>query len=167
MDEKRYDVAAVKERLKTYSENQRDIDNQIERLERLITKMNGVGAQTISDMPRAKGVVGDRIADMVSQKDDLERVIREAIEEQSREWKRIEKILNQLRKVDERAVIRMRYHDGEGWSEVTKMLFGRKDDFEEKEETYLRRIHKIHGAALLNMARMSDGDRPPEFSTPP
>ena len=72
MDEKRYDVAVVKERLKTYSENQRDIDNQIERLERLITKMNGVGAQTISDMPRAKGVVGDRIADMVSQKDDLE-----------------------------------------------------------------------------------------------
>ena len=53
MEEKRYDVAAVKERLNEYREKERDIDNQIERLVRLVTKMSSVGAQTITDMPRS------------------------------------------------------------------------------------------------------------------
>ena len=56
MEEKRYNVTAVKDRLNSYRENARDIDNEIERLERLISKMSGVGAQVISDMPRGARV---------------------------------------------------------------------------------------------------------------
>ena len=61
MEEKRYDVAAVKERLNEYREKERDIDNQIERLVRLVTKMSSVGAQTITDMPRSPGSDGDSL----------------------------------------------------------------------------------------------------------
>ena len=66
MEEKRYDVAAVKERLNEYREKERDIDNQIERLVRLVTKMSSVGAQTITDMPRSPGADGDRIGKLVA-----------------------------------------------------------------------------------------------------
>ena len=55
MEEKRYDVAAVKERLNEYREKERDIDNQIERLVRLVTKMSSVGAQTITECPDPRG----------------------------------------------------------------------------------------------------------------
>ena len=79
MDEKRYDVNAVKERLNQYREKERDIDNQIERLERIVSKMTGAGAQVITDMPRAPSVSTDRMAELVGQKEELEASIREAV----------------------------------------------------------------------------------------
>lgn len=74
MEEKRYDVAAVKERLNEYREKERDIDNQIERLVRLVTKMSSVGAQTITDMPRSQGTDGDRIGKLVAEKENWRRI---------------------------------------------------------------------------------------------
>lgn len=159
MDEKRYDVNAVKERLNQYREKERDIDNQIERLERIVSKMTGAGAQVITDMPRAPSVSTDRMAELVGQKEELEASIREAVKEQSCEKSEIEGILKQLCHSDERAVIRIRYFDRESWGMVTRLMFGSKDDFVGKEDTYLRRVHKIHGSALLNMAKLlEDGD---------
>lgn len=153
MDETRYDVEAVKLRLTEYVENERDIDNQIERLERLTARMVGVGAQVLTDMPKAPSVTNDRMADLLGQKEELEASIRAAVTEQSAERKKIEQVLKHMRNPDERAVIRMRYLDRSSWLEVRDMMFGGKDDFLEKEETYLRRTHRIHGSALVNMAK--------------
>ena len=153
MDEKRYDVEAVKQRLTEYLENEREIDNQIERLEHLTARMVGVGAQVITDMPRAPSVTNDRMAELLGQKEELEAEIRASVTEQSQERQKIEEILRHLKNPDERAVIRMRYFDRSSWPEVRDMMFGHKADFDEKEETYLRRTHRVHGSALVNMAK--------------
>lgn len=161
MEDKRYDVDTVKQRLTEYVENERDIDNQIERLERLTARMVGVGAQVLTDMPKAPSVTNDRMADLLGQKEELEATIRAAVTEQSLERQRIEAILKRLRNPDEKAVIRMRYFDRSSWPEVRDMMFGHKEDFFEKEETYLRRTHRIHGSALVNMAKaIEDADEP-------
>lgn len=161
MEDKRYDVDTVKQRLTEYVENERDIDNQIERLERLTARMVGVGAQVLTDMPKAPSVTNDRMADLLGQKEELEATIRAAVTEQSLERQRIEAILKRLRNPDEKAVIRMRYFDRSSWPEVRDMMFGHKEDFLEKEETYLRRTHRIHGSALVNMAKaIEDADEP-------
>ena len=47
MDEKQYDVAAVKKRLNRYREKERDIDTQIERLGRLETRLTGIRSPVI------------------------------------------------------------------------------------------------------------------------
>ena len=159
MEEKRYDVAAVKERLNEYREKERDIDNQIERLVRLVTKMSSVGAQTITDMPRSQGTDGDRIGKLVAEKEELEADIRSDERDQKEEWSKIEAILSKLKHSDERAVIRIRYHDRESWSTVAEVIFGNVEDYLDREGTYIRRVHKIHGSALLNMAKiMEDGE---------
>ncbi len=160
MEEKRYDVAAVKERLNEYREKERDIDNQIERLVRLVTKMSSVGAQTITDMPRSPGADGDRIGKLVAEKEEeLEADIRSDERDQKEEWSKIEAILSKLKHSDERAVIRIRYHDRESWSTVAEVIFGNVEDYLDREGTYIRRVHKIHGSALLNMAKiMEDGE---------
>lgn len=137
-----------------YREAERDIDNQIERLERLITKMESVGAQTLTDMPKAPSATTDRMADYVWKKEELEAEIRDAIHRQGEEKKSIEAILARLRSSDEKAVIRMRYFDRASWNEVLDMMFGGREDFLGKEDTYLRRVHKIHGSALQNMAKI-------------
>lgn len=148
----------MKEWLVAYREMDRDIDNQIERLERLVSKMTGAGAQVISDMPKTPGTTGDRMGDLVARKDDLETSIRAAVEERSQKRKKIEAILSRLRRSDEKAVIRMRYIDREGWNTVAELMFGSRDDYESKEDTYLRRVHKVHGAALQNMAEAMNED---------
>lgn len=160
MEEKRYDVAAVKERLNEYREKERDIDNQIERLVRLVTRMSSVGAQTITDMPRSQGTDGDRIGKLVAEKEELEADIRSDERDQKEEWGKIEAILSKLKHSDERAVIRIRYHDRESWSTVAEVIFGNVEDYLDREGTYIRRVHKIHGSALLNMAKIMENGEP-------
>ena len=58
-----------------------------------------------------------------------------------------------LRRSDERAVIRVRYIDNASWDEVVDVLFGGKEDLLEREDIYLRRVYKLHGQALLSMAK--------------
>lgn len=152
MDEKKYDVEAIKNRLVEYRERERDIDNQIERIERLEMKMTSIGSPTISDMPKAASPSHDKIGSMIAQKEELETCIREDIKKQESERIEIEGILKKLKHSDERAVIRMRYFDGASWNDVMDMLFGSRNDFLDREDTYLRRTHRIHGSALLNMA---------------
>ena len=50
-EEKHYDVEAVKQRLIDLRDLRREIENQSERLERLETKLVGVGAQALRAHP--------------------------------------------------------------------------------------------------------------------
>lgn len=151
MNDYAYAVGAMKERLLRFRDMEREIDNQIERLERMESKMTAVGAQVLSDMPRSPSVSNDRMAGYVAQKELLENNIRNAIARQAEEKKAIEGMILQLKSSDERAVIRMRYFDRESWDAVCDMLFGGMEDYLGKEESYLRRVHKLHHAALVNM----------------
>ncbi len=152
MSEKHYDTQAVKERLDAYRENARDIENQTEMLERLTAKLEGVGAQEITDMPKAPSPPSDRMSDLVSQKIEIENMIGEVVERQRSERQYFEKILKKLRHADERAVIRFRYFMDLSWNEVTYSMFGGKVDYLGKEDTYQRRVFKLHGQALLHIA---------------
>lgn len=159
VDETRYNTDAVKYRLQEYRERERDIENQLERLDRIEMRLERIGSPVLSDMPKSPSPAHDRMADMIVQKVDLENDIRMAMAEQKKERDAIGVILKKLRHSDERAVIMMRYFDGASWSDVAYMLFGGKEDFLGKEDTYLRRTHKIHGSALLNMAIIIQGGK--------
>ena len=87
MDEKRYDVDRIKERLYGYRESARDLETQQERLEKLKTKMLGVSAQTLTDMPKAKSQTVDRLTDLLQQKDEIEESIRDLVESRKKERK--------------------------------------------------------------------------------
>lgn len=111
-EEKHYDVEAVKQRLIDLRDLRREIENQSERLERLETKLVGVGAQALTDMPKSPSPSNDRISDLMQQKFDLEEDIRATLEHRRRERMFFEKIIRRLKRSDERAVIRSRYLDG-------------------------------------------------------
>lgn len=162
MDEKQYDVEAVKARLYEYRDIAKEIDSQSERLERLKSKMYGVGAQAITDMPRTPSPDFDRMAGLIQQKEELEKEIKEAVERQRSEREYLEGVVKHLRRAEERTVIRVRYFDCASWNDVVDLMFGDSPDLLEKEDGYLRRVYKIHGQALYGMARYieeNDQDR--------
>lgn len=152
-EEKHYDVEAVKQRLIDLRDLRREIENQSERLERLETKLVGVGAQTLTDMPKSPSPSNDRISDLMQQKFDLEEDIRATLEHRRRERMFFEKIIRRLKRSDERAVIRSRYLDGASWGDVVDLLYGDEEDLLEREDMYRKRVFKLHGRALLSMAQ--------------
>lgn len=152
-------VQAVKDRLMDYREREREIDNQIERIENMEAKLTGLHSPEITDMPRAQNPAQDRIGSMVVKKREMEMRVLELINIQNEEREWIKGLVRRLKRADERACIEMRYIDAESWSKVTRMLFGNREDYQDRRDSYLRRTTKIHGRALQQMAEYEEMDR--------
>lgn len=147
-------VATVKKRLEDYRELDKYIQQQIERMENLEAKMYYLKAQVLSDMPKSPNAVSDRTGALVAQHDEMEEKIRGLIAERDQEWAWVKRLLAGIRKANERTVIECRYHDGEKWEKIAQILFGDREDFEDKSESYKRACFRIHGEALMEMARL-------------
>jgi len=145
-------VEAVKKRLEEYRSNEREIENQTERLERLKTKITDVGAQNLSGMPHSPSPSHDRYSEYIYRKEELVADIDEMVTQNRKTRTEIEDILKHISKPDERAVIRSRYIDAQEWCDVNDMLHGGKYDFHEKEENYYRRMMYIHSNAISSIA---------------
>lgn len=145
-------IKALKERLMDYRDREREIDNQIERIDNLRDKMLSIGSPELSDMPEPNGVARDRIGELIAHIDELERQVRDLIRFQGNEREWIEKKLTHLKKADDRACIRMRYIDVMSWPKVTLSLFGCNEDYMQRKDSYIRRTTKIHRRALAKMA---------------
>ena len=65
-------------------------------------------------------------------------------------------MIRKLDHPDERAVIRLRYFDRAGWDEIAGALFGDRQDYLDKEETYQKRTFRLHGRALLTLAKVAE-----------
>ncbi|MBR3973039.1 MAG: hypothetical protein IKJ99_03695 [Oscillospiraceae bacterium] len=152
-EDKKYDTEAVKARLEEYVAAEEDIDREIERLEYLTSKMTSISSQVMTGMPRATSASTDRMADMLGRKEELEESIKASVAKQAEERKSIEKIIRHLSSSEERAVIRLRYLDRTDWNDVLEVMFGLKPDFDDKFESYRRRMYRSHGTALINMAK--------------
>lgn len=145
---------AIKKRLKQYIERERDIENQLERIERMEAKLTSAGSPVFSDLPKSASPSQQRMADLTICKMDLEKKVQRTMELQKNERNELEKIIDKLEISDEKAVVRMRYFDSASWDSVLSMLFGGCEDFLGKEDSYMRRVYNLHGSALLNMGKI-------------
>jgi len=143
---------AVKRRLMDYRDNDRRYDNQVERLQNLTDKMYTMRIPELSDMPRTPSTVKDRVSVMVAQKDEVERDLQSLRDHQKNERAWIELVTGRLKNPDEQTVILVRYVDGESWNDVLTMLYGSKEDFREKEESYRRQTMRLHKRAISKIA---------------
>ena len=66
------------------------------------------------------------------------------------------KDLEQFADALERAVIRMKYFDGMGWTDIADALFRKMPDFNKAARLYLDKAYKLHGTALLSLAEAQE-----------
>lgn len=45
------------------------------------------------------------------------------------------------------------------WETITALVFGKAKNFDEKEDSYQRRIYRIHGNALINANKIMEAAR--------
>ena len=144
----------VRRRLEEYRYDERELENQKERFERLESKMKSIGAQVITDMPRAPSQTFDKMSDYVAKKDELLQDIAEIENRHRSDRHAIEHILKRVRKPDERAVVRGRFIDDMSWDEVANMLFGERDDYLDKLDSYQRKSFLLLSCAVERMAEI-------------
>lgn len=144
----------IKERLRRYTDLLREIDNQRERLDRMEAAYGTPSGPDLSGMPRPKGGVSNPTAAAVERKMELEDKIRKKEAEERAERNAIESMTELMDDPDERLTIQLKYIDRADWQDVTFALFGNRDDYLDKREAYQRRTYRIHGRALLSLARV-------------
>lgn len=152
----------IKERLSRYINRLRNIDNQYARLDRLEAKMQTPPGPDLTGMPRSQGTPTDRTGMMVVRKMELEEEIAKAIEEEKAEHKAIDAMIQRIEDPDEQAVLRLRYFDRAGWDDVAFALYGDRPDYVDRDAAYQRRTFRLHGRALLALARV-DMEQHPEL----
>lgn len=142
----------IKKRLLEYMDAERYLDCQIERLRALESKMYSIGSPELSDMPKGSLVIKDRIGQMVAKKEEIENEIGGLIVKQNGERVWVQAILDRMTRSDEKVIMQIRYLDGNSWTKVAEQMYGKRMDFDERKESYLRQCTRIHSRALQSAA---------------
>lgn len=157
-------VNDIKERLGEYTRLLREIDNQYERLGLMEMTMAAPPGSSMTGMPRGSGTPSDRTGMMVLRKMELEEQIEERLAEEREERAALEAMIRQVENPDERAVLRLRYFDRADWDGICAALYGDRQDYLDRLDSYQNRTYKAHGRALLRLAEIlkdsgeNDGD---------
>lgn len=143
---------AIKERLQAYAEMRRDHEIQLERLERLRASME-YKSPSFDAIPGGSGG-NDKMINSVAEIIELEKEIGDDLQIMEAERKALDHVIRKIPKADERAVIRMKYFDGMGWTDITRAIFHREPDYKHAARTYQQRTYKLHGSALVSLAKI-------------
>ena len=149
---------AIKDWLRRYQEATRDSAALDSRVSAMRARAEAARTSCLDGMPYATGYTGDTLGAALVRIDELEGEAREVRAHAVELYREIDTAIKRISGPgwpDMRAVLQMRYLDGCRWVEAAEMLFGgNPDDFAEKQDSYLRRVHKIHGKALAALAEL-------------
>lgn len=144
---------AIKERLQAYAEMRRDHEIQLERLERLRASME-YKSPSFEPIPGGGGGDKDKMTNYVAEVMELEKEIGDDLHIMENERRALDHLIRKIPKADERAVVRMKYFDGMGWTDITRAIFHREPDYKTAARAYQQRTYKLHGSALVSLAKI-------------
>ena len=142
----------VKSWLNRYRDDVSYSDLLRERLEVSKTLSAEPQHHTLDGMPHSSEI-SDRTATSATRTVILENEFHAAAEKAQQSFNEIEAVLNAIpikRQKEKNAVIVLecRYLDLMPWSAILAVLYGNKDDFEDRVESYKRALFRVHGLGL-------------------
>ena len=149
-------VENLKRWLESYQECKRDFEATCERLERLESKLTSPRSAALSGMPGAAAPDPDRLTFPLAELEELREECNIQVEALLDHQHRLEmaiKLIDGPGWPNMRAVLRMRYLDGEKMEMIAQLLFWRDPEFLVKQDSYLRRVYKLRKAALKALAQ--------------
>lgn len=141
--------------LNQYRERWTDIETQDELLRTIQARLENTAQAPLDGMPHASGYT-DKIGLLIAQKESVGAEIKRLAEMQEQQRQEINELVARLKSAEQRSVLTLRYLADSKWTDVCEMMFGGLDDYEMKQESYLRRITKAHGKALQNLVSLNN-----------
>ena len=149
-------TSKLKEFLNLYCERIRSLENERMRLYELKLRTKSPSSPQLDGMPHAPGFSGERFSLELSHIEELEADVKKESSQLLEIHKKLKIIIYRLngRNLQKRDVLTMRYLDGFDWKTIVGIMFGSETDFEERDDVYLNRAQKIHGAALKALSEL-------------
>lgn len=148
---------ALKQWLRRFGELQLDADRLFDRADELRSRAESAKISGLGGMPRSQSYDSDRTGALLAQIEEAEA---EAIAAQEAATAARREVETEIRKIngprwaDRREVLRLRYLDGLRWEDAAEKFFGDDPAFWDKQELFVRRIFKIHRAALQELTKI-------------
>ena len=142
--------AMTKERLSSYISLRVEIENQLERLERLQNEAK-IPAIRRGEGSHRNQYKNGKMERAIIRAMEYEKIIRPMINANRLEMQAIENAINSLPDPMEREILRLRYIDGDfcrhmPWKDVALNLFGDND------ERHILATYRLHGKALVSIS---------------
>ena len=116
------EAGGIRGRFEAYADLARDIQNQIDRIERLEADALAPSAPSLDGMPRGRGVPGDRVGRAVALLDQIRETVREMVRAEAAERAELERIMAPL-SAREKSVLRAHYLDGMDWDDMEDVVY--------------------------------------------
>jgi len=166
-----YTPESIKKCFSKYGELMRENEIILQRIDDAKMREYAIKSSKLDGMPHSPSSEADKIGNNVAKVVLLEQSAAKVAKEAEKLYYDIDETINLINGkgyAEKRAVLQLKYLDCLRWSEINNSLFGDKDDFLEREDSYLRRAHKLCKAALqdlcdiLNVSAGNSADIPLE-----
>lgn len=144
----------VKEWLSRYRLAVEEAEGLSERARELRAQVESARTSNLDGMPHHQPFSADRIGRVLGQIEELEQQAHAAWDSAAGVYDELQAAINALPSPNLRTVLCARYLDLLTWERVASVLFGSREDFEQKSDSYLRRTFKFHGTALAELAQI-------------
>lgn len=152
----------VKEWLSRYAVAAREVALLRARADAIRDRAASPSSPTLDGMPRSPGFEGDRLGEVIGIADVIERQVAEKEAQAVEAYREIDATIQQIsgkHATERKFILQCRYLDRMDWPDVIFLLFGEKDDFGDREDSYGRRAYNIHKAALQDIGEILDKNK--------
>lgn len=152
----------VKEWLSRYAVAAREVALLRARADAIRDRATSPASPTLDGMPRSPGFEGDRLGEVIGIADVIERQVAEKEAQAAEAYREIDATIQQIsgkHATERKFILQCRYLDRMDWPDVIFLLFGEKDDFGDREDSYGRRAYNIHKAALQDIGTILDENK--------
>lgn len=150
----------VKEWLSRYRLAVEEAEGLSERARELRAQVESARTSNLDGMPHHQPFSADRIGRVLGQIEELEQKAQAAWDSAAGIYDELQADINALTSPNLRTVLCARYLDLLTWERVTAVLFGSRENFERKSDSYLRQTFKLHGTALAELAQIRKEHEP-------
>ena len=145
---------AVKEWLSRYADAAREVALLRARTDAIRDRASSPASPILDGMPRAPGFDGDKLGGIIGTVDAIDRESDEKAQDAAALYAEIDGAIRQVNgkhSAERRSVLQCRYLDLMAWKDVLFLFFGDMEDLAEREDAYMKRLYKIHKAALEDL----------------
>jgi len=148
------DTAKVKQRLKTFRRKALACRSMKEEVRYISESYGDIKSVAFDAMPKGSPSGTSPQERQVIRKVELEERIAKKEAELSAEWGcEMEPLVEKIEPMNA-LVIRLRYFYGAEWTEISRRIYGKREGFEIDQESYLNKLFKRHGRAILELAKV-------------
>ena len=149
-------ASELKDFFTLYCKRTCSLENDRLRLYELRLRSKSPASAQITGLPHSPGFDRNRLSRDLVHIEELEEEIKKEETQLLEIHKKLKIIICRLigRNLQKRDVLTMRYLDGFDWKSIVEIMFGSEADFEERDDVYLNRAQKIHGAALKALSEL-------------